>query len=752
MMPLTGAGRGRRSRSAQRYPRRPYRPRRGRPVLAQCSAALGAALLLPLLGTLAAGCAPKEPPRLVLLIVIDTLRADYLGCYGHPTIETPHIDRLAAEGLLYEHALTAVPVTLPAVATLLTGAYPLQHGIRDNGAYTLAEEWTTLAERFGAAGYRTGAFVSATVLARGHGLEQGFGHYDDDCSMPYEAYDPLLRAAATDHQGVERRANVTVDRAIGWLEEHDGEDSFLFVHLFDPHIPRDPPPPYRARYAGHLYAGEVAFADAEVGRLLAAARSRFGAESMTAVLTADHGEGLGDHEEELHGMLLHRETVRVPLIVSAPGVARGTRIPALVRSIDVAPTLCSLAGLEPPQRSVGRPLPSLPAIPRSRPAASPAAVEPPPVAHPTAATPARSAHLETFRPRFTHGWSELLAITTDRWKLILGPERQLYDLHRDPLERHDLAALHPARCDSLEATLRARAGHAARAGVVAAGATALSDAQAEQLASLGYVAAPTRQAPPESLAIWFFPPGERGPAAGLPHPRHELAAYQRRIRTNAFQQAGVAALAAGEHAVARRAFAQALEASPRFTPARVGLARTAWSAGDTAAALAAARAIADPPAERLELMVPLIDIHLHAGDLDRALALVDAAVAAGEETPALAERRAAIQEQAGDLDGARATLRRAVEQFVENAHLWALRALVEFDLRHFALAAQYVEQAVELDAELPLAHYLRGLIAHERGDPAEMQAAWRRYLELRPAAPERGWIEQELKDRRGEHF
>lgn len=532
-----------------------------------------------LLGVLAGSCMPPGP-RLVVLIVVDTLRADRLGCYGCESVETPNIDRLAAEGVLYENALSAVPVTLPSMSTLLTGAYPLQHGVRDNGSFRLPDSWDTLPEQLRRSGFATGAFVSAAVLDPEYNLDQGFDVYDADVSMTYEAFDPLVRSTQSEIQGLERRAEITVDRALAWLEDQRG-DTFLLVHLFDPHLPRDPPPPYDRRYRGRPYDGEVAYVDAEVGRFLDGVDEIWRTDEVLCLFVADHGEGLGDHDEWFHGDLLFEETMRVPLIVRGTGLPEGERIPDLVRTADVAPTLARLLDLDPPTAAVGQTLPGLGMeewnatgreidTPRFR----------------------STAYLETFRPRLTHGWCEMRGLRTDRWKLIAGPEYELYDLASDPGETRNVATDFPAVRDSLARSMDRVALLAARRGAAEAEAHALDPEEAEQLESLGYVTPrrhpledATAGASPESLAVWIYPPHERGTALDLPHPRERLGAAQNRIVARSYYLAAVAELEAGRFEEAAKRFRAAFERSPEFTDAYLGFARAAKQAGQTEAAL-----------------------------------------------------------------------------------------------------------------------------------------------------------------------
>src|SRR5439155_12699307 len=274
----------------------------------------------------------------ILLITLDTTRADHLGAYGDRRAQTPRLDQLARDGVLFERAIAAAPITLPAHASLLTGIYPFTHGVRNNGSFSLRPAVPTLTTVLHERGYVTAAFVSAFVLDRRYGLAQGFDTYND-------------RFVRTDARGeLERRGDETARAAGEWLNRvgRDERPLFLWVHLYDPHDPYDPPPPFREAFAGRPYDGEIAFADQAVGAIFDQ-YARLGRRVPPIVaVVGDHGESLGEHEEETHAMFVYESTLRVPLILSWPGhLPAGRRVPAVVRGIDLAPTLLDLAGQPP---------------------------------------------------------------------------------------------------------------------------------------------------------------------------------------------------------------------------------------------------------------------------------------------------------------------------------------------------------------------------------------------------------------------
>jgi arylsulfatase A-like enzyme len=262
-------------------------------------------VLLCLMATLVWSCSrpgPSAPPRRVLrplnlvLVTIDTLRADRLGCYGYTKIETPNLDALAARGVLFENAVASAPLTPPSHASMFTGQYPYLHGVRNTGGFVLQSSSTTLAEILQEQGWDTAAFVGASVLKKLFGFHQGFTVYDDQMPRP--------DASRQSREYPERPAGEVVNRALRWLEAQSGKPFFLWVHVFDPHLPYEPPGEFRQKYSGRPYDGEVAYVDHELGRLFEAVRKKAPAEATLWAVLSDHGESLGEHGEFTHGIFL----------------------------------------------------------------------------------------------------------------------------------------------------------------------------------------------------------------------------------------------------------------------------------------------------------------------------------------------------------------------------------------------------------------------------------------------------------------
>jgi len=367
-------------------------------------------------------CAKKERGPSVLLITLDTTRADYLGAYGRPDARTPEFDRLARQGVLFETAIADVPVTLPSHATILTGVPALGHGVRYNSDFKLGESATTLAEVFHELGFATGAVVCSFILDAQFGIAQGFDFYQDDLTPGYVVYDstrytPELMPALPK---TDRRADEAVDLACRWMKEHRSKPFFFWLHLYDDHFPFDPPPPW-GKASADPYISEIQFTDFQVHRFNRFLEAERIAPELSTIVTADHGEGLDQHREDGHGIFVYDETVRVPLAVHSEAAIPGGRvIPAIVRSIDVAPTILELAGHAEHAIGVGQSL-----VPAMRGSGD---------------LPDSMSYSESMKTKLFYSGSGLKAVRTRDAKFIWAPRPELYDLRTDPGETHNLLA------------------------------------------------------------------------------------------------------------------------------------------------------------------------------------------------------------------------------------------------------------------------------------------------------------------------
>lgn len=617
------------------------------------------------LAAAAAGCArrPPGPVPSLLLVTIDTLRADRVGAYGSQAGATPHLDALAARGVVFEEARASVPLTLPSHATILSGLEPVHHGVRDNGVYVFPERTETLATRLKAAGYATGAFVGAYVLDRRFGLARGFDAYDDQIAR---------RTAGASVLESERPCDAVMDAARAWLASQRAP-FFAWAHFYDPHAPYDPPEPWRERFAGRPYEGDVAHADACLAPLLEAAR-RVAGERLLVAVVADHGEGLGDHGEATHGFFVYESTLRVPFVLAGPAVAPGVRRPGLARSADLVPTLLGRLGLPAPEGLDGQDL--------------------------LAGGAPREAYAETFYPA-SFGWAPLRALRLGAMKYVDAPRPELYDLAADPEEMRELASSRSADVERLRAALAAL-----RRGERSTVPRTSDPAVAERLRALGYVSGPapavdaaSRRDPKDALPLW-----QEFEQATWAEARGERESALRRFRALVAREPG--------NVTFRRTLSGALRRAGRNAEALRALGDLERNAPDDAVAWH-------------DRAVLLAD----AGKLDEAIRAEERATALGPLLPEPLNRLGLLLAARGRVADALDAFERVTQLDPNNAKAWnnranALRALGRADEAEAAY-----RRAAELDpADTDPLNGL-GVLAVEHGRLDEAATAFRRVLE-----------------------
>ena len=445
---------------------------------------------------LAANPAADKPAINVILITMDTLRADHVGCYGATQVQTPVLDSLSRDGVVFEHAYSQVPLTWPSHTAILTGTYPFQNGVQDFTGQPLSSRFRSVAQGFQAHGYATGAVVSSFVLDRSWGLARGFDFYDDAFSAgSFHKKDIGL---------VDRRAEESVSRTISWLAKNSQRPFFFWLHLYDPHSPYDPPEPFQSEFKNHLYDGEIAYADHELGRLISWLKQKKLYDRSLIIFLSDHGESLGDHGENEHGFFIYNSTMQVPLIVKPPagsGIHPG-RVSTPVETIAVAPTLLRLAGVK---DTIDKQFQS-PALPQKN------------------ADEGDGAYGETFYPFSSFGWSPLHSLETSRYHYIDAPQPELYDVVNDPEEKNNLAAQQSATVAVFKDKLQQRLKNNPFARDEPKG-VGLNPETAEKLRALGYVAYRT---PVPGAAL----------AAGLPDPKAKVGDFESILRAQDALRAG----------------------------------------------------------------------------------------------------------------------------------------------------------------------------------------------------------------------
>jgi choline-sulfatase len=631
----------------------------------------------------------RKPPPNVILITIDTVRADHLGCYGAKDIKTPTLDALAHDGIVFERAISQVPLTWPSHAAILTGLYPFQNGVQDFTGQPLDPRFRSVAQAFQKNGYATGAVVSAFVLDRSWGLARGFTFYDD--AFAPEAF------TNRDLGLVDRRAGESVTRAIAWLNKNSRRPFFFWLHLYDPHSPYDPPEPYRTQYRGHPYDGEIAYADHELGRLITwLKQNQLYGKSMIAFLS-DHGESLGEHGEQEHGFFVYNATVHIPLIVKPPsgqGFQPG-RVSRAVETTAVAPTLFKLSGIK---DEIEKQFQSHPLL--------------------GSGTPEKDeAYTETFYPFSSFGWSPLHGLETSRYHYIDAPEPELYDLAADPDEKNNLVAQQAATAavlkDKLQALLRNRPFTPATDE-----SSKLSPDAADKLRALGYVA---YRSPVSAEAL----------AAGLPDPKTKLWEFNSILQAgDAFQSEdfsrgeqllykvrekdpqvqavpymlGEAALRQQKWDVAAVELQKALEINPHFDQAMTALARALHEKGDDAGARQWLQKAVEQNGQNFRAWYELAWVDDKAGDRESARA-------AYEKVLLLQPNFALAHRGLGLLYFGRRDYARAMPRFLEatrlglkNAEIFNFLGICYDRTGHLAQAVASYRSALQLNENLADAH------------------------------------------------
>lgn len=656
-----------------------------------------------LLGLLTA-CGHDERPNLVL-VTLDTTRADRIGPMGDPQAQTPVLDALAARGVVFERAYASVALTLPSHTTMLTGLDPNRHGVHTNGHFVVPASLETVAERLAGQGYATAAFVAAFVLDSGFGLDQGFDVYDDEIES---SRDPLSFAVPS------RKAEQVTDGAIGWLSARDDRPFLLWVHYYDVHLPRRPPAPFDE--IRDPYAGALAYVDAQLGRLLEALEGNGSRRESLVLVLADHGESLGQHGESTHGILAYDSTLHVPMIAAGPGFPKGARSAEFVATSDVAPTLLAAAGAQPLPGSDGRPLQG-------------------------ALAPGGSADrltwFESYGPHFELGWQAITGVRSARWKLTLEPEPQeLFDVAADPLENENRLEPETAVAASLrEAHARLRPSEPPVAGE-------LDGEVAAQLAALGYVVAPQQFEPGEKpdprkfveargLVDLARERASRGHVADAIRVL-EILAERPVVRVQALQSLAPVYAAARRTADAARCAERLLQLTG--TPwARVELAAARVRNGEPAEALAVLQA--GDSEGRLGRRSRLVGAgaHLALGHPEDALL----AVAPLLEADPLDDEALALQVRARALrDGAATEIEPLAGRLAAVAprRLPASTKLLAALLRAEGRYEEAARALAPLGADDPSVLALQAEIATESGDVARAMELYESALKARPAA------------------
>jgi arylsulfatase A-like enzyme/Tfp pilus assembly protein PilF len=637
------------------------------------------------LGRLVSGGSARDLNLLV--ITLDTTRADRIGAYGYRDIDTSTIDRLAREGVLFEQTMSTAPLTLPAHCSIFTGKFPPEHGVRDNGGFFLAPEQLTLATILKQNGFRTGAVVAAYVLDRRWGIGQGFDTYVDDFELP--------RLSGFGIGDVQRPGNEVVDKALPWLEKVKGERFFAWLHFYDPHTPYEAPPEFDAKYPGHPYNAEIAFVDAQVARVVDFLERNALLDRTVIAVMGDHGEGLSQHREWTHGFFIYESTQRVPFIIRAPfDTMRGRRVTELVRSVDLMPTVLDLMGIAPPPAIAGVSL-----APLMTGKGKPLDLE---------------GYAEAMYPLHHFGWSEQKAWRAGRYKVIDAPRPELYDLERDPEENSNLYSERRALADTMIARLRQQEKEAPEGKGASKPAPEVDPEARARLAALGYVGS--------------FVATVSSPSGGRADPKDKIDLF------NLMTEAREISRDDGTFDKVVAMYKQVIAEDPNVTDA--------WFNLGNAYARVHRDEEAIPYFKRALELKPDYDLPvINMANAYRRLGKDDAALAGYEHYLTIDPKNAHVRYQIGEIYLDRGDEAQAIQDFkqaleIDPREASALNALgvIAFQRGDIAGAERQIRGALEIKPDVRLAHYNLALIAEERSDLKTAETEYRQEIELHPDA------------------
>jgi len=616
----------------------------------------------------------------VVVVTLDTTRADRLGCYGFTRIETPNLDALARQGVVFENATSTAPLTFPSHSSIFTGLIPPHHGARDNGGFFLDDARTTLAERLKAAGYATGAFIGAWVLESRWGLAQGFDEYSDR----FELSKYKIISLGT----VQKTGDEVMDGALKWLDSVRDRRFFAWVHLYDPHAPYEAPEPYASRYRGQPYLGELAYTDHVVGRLTGWLETKGLLEKTVIVVVGDHGESLGDHGEAAHAYFIYGATTHVPLIVRTPWGLTG-RSPAQVSTVDILPTVLDVVGLAPQEGIDGRSL--------ARALFDPAA----PLDH--------ASYSETYFPRYHFGWQHLRSLRDDRYTYVDAPRPELYDRSQDPGETRNVFKAYSQRAEALRVRLEEMS---RTTGTQAPERKQLDPETLQRLAALGYVG--------NVIDV--------DPHAVLPDPKDKLPLFEAMNAAKSFAQDEDF-----ERAVAK--MKTVIAEDPNIMDAHLTIGN--WLArlkrGEEAIA-AYKQALSLKPDDDIALG-NLARLYLARGkqqDALDALEVFRTALRANPKNPQSWYQLATLYLDTNHLGEAESAFKDALAANPKMGAAYNGLGVVAFTRDDLAAAETLVRKGLALEPRLRTAHYNLGRIREARGDVVQAEALYRDELATYP--------------------
>lgn len=624
----------------------------------------------------------------IVLITLDTTRADHLPMYGYDRVKTPGLDKLARRGLVFEQCITASPFTLPSHCTIMTGLYPTYHGVRINGNTALSEKQDTMAEVLGRRGYDCGAFIGAFVLDGRWGLKQGFDEYNDDFDLnKYKQLDLGL---------VQKPAQAIVDEAVNWIAGRRDKPFFAWLHLYDPHIPYDPPEPYASAYAGRgpagMYDGEIAAMDAQIGRFYDWLEESDLTRNTILILVGDHGEGLGEHGESTHGYYIYDYAVHVPLLIVTPFAPwQNRRCPEQVRTVDLLPTVEEMAGIAP-----GKNLHGLSLLP---------------LFSPSGESEKRPAYSESLAPKLQYGWSPLYALRQYPYKLIDAPRAELYDVKKDPGENSNIRLRQFAKAREYKKILEKLIADTGRDAPKTEAAN-LDQETMRRLATLGYVGS-------------VNPANFDADKAGLADPKDKIATFEAVSKSQelTFNE---------KFAEAASMLEEVLAKDPEVVQARLVLSNAYQKLQRNAEAKEQLDAVLKQDANHVQALVGMAGILRSEGRYEDVISLCRKTLNVDpSNTQALALMGNAYMDRK-EYAKALPHLQKAAELQAKMTQYRQNLAACFIFLKQYAAAEKILDDIRGEFPKFPQVHFNLGLVAEEKGDPALALEGYRKEIELNP--------------------
>jgi len=635
---------------------------------------------------------PLKPSDLnVLIFTLDTTRSDHIGCYGYPNIHTPNIDLVASEGILFQNATSQSPLTLPSHASIFTGTYPPFHGVKDNGGFYLEEDKVTLAEQLQTKGWATGAFVGAFVLDSRWGLDQGFDHYYDN--FDFAKYKRISLAS------VQREGGEVIKAFFEWFDKHSHERFFSWIHFYDPHTPYDPPEPFKSQYESQpfgSYDGEIAYVDSLIGKVLDSLREKKLLDKTIIVIVGDHGESLGEHHESAHGFFIYDATVSVPMIIRLPSASlKGKTIASQVQNVDLFPTLCEILDLPISEKVQGESL--LPLIIGRK------------------MKKERRAYSETYYPRYHYGWSDLKSLRTSKYKFIMAPRPELYDLDLDPHELENIYEQNLPLAREFTRDLKALEEKMAQEGIEDKGPRKLDDEAREKLMALGYIGG-------------FTSDSKLKQTGNLADPKDKIIIY------NKIKMAEGAS-SNREYDVALNLLDQVISEDPGIMEARQVRASIFLQLERVEEAIEECKEALKIDPEYSAAIFIMAQAYRKQKKYEEAIAGFDRILQIDSRDPKPHVNLGAIYTEIKEYDNAIAHLEQAIAIDPEhNARAHNLLGAVYLEKKMLERAEEELRIALKMRPRIPDAHYNLGLLYEAKGNLNEAMEEYQKEIEIHPNA------------------